>query len=138
MRYVVCIAAALICANFRAQTLPARPQFEVASVKPAANDWPPMMREMMRKMRRPGVIPMTDPGRIRLENWALLDLIAAAYRVRATQVLGPSWLADQSFDIEAKLPGGMKKEQLNAMLKPESPSTSSSPSKDAFQHIGRL
>ena len=59
-----------------------------ASVKPAANDGPgggrfPTMREMMRKMRQPGVIPMTDPGRIRLENWALLDLIAAAYRVRA-------------------------------------------------------
>jgi uncharacterized protein (TIGR03435 family) len=116
MRYVVCTAVALICANLRAQTPPARPQFEAASVKPAANDQPPMMREMMRKMRQPGVIPMTDPGRIRLENWALLDLVAAAYRVRATQVLGPSWLADQSFDIEAKLPGGGQKEQLNAML----------------------
>ena len=96
MRYVVCTAIALICTNLHAQTPPARPRFEVASVKPAANDETgfgriPMMREMMRNGRRPGMIPMTDPGRIRLENWALLDLIAAAYSVRATQVSGAAW-----------------------------------------------
>jgi uncharacterized protein (TIGR03435 family) len=60
---------------------------------------------------------MANPGRIRLENWALLDLIAAAYRVRATQVSGAAWLADLVFDIEAKLPEGTQKEQLNAMMK---------------------
>jgi uncharacterized protein (TIGR03435 family) len=124
MRYVVCTALALICANLRAQTPPAIPRFEVASVKPAANDETglgriPMIREMMRNGRAPGMIPMTDPGRIRLENWALLDLIAAAYRVRATQVSGPAWLSDlsdQGFDIEAKVPDGVPKEELNAML----------------------
>jgi uncharacterized protein (TIGR03435 family) len=121
MRYLVCAAMALICANLRAQTPPAKPHFEVASVKPAANDETggrsmPMMREMMRNGRQPGMIPMTDPGRIRLENWALLDLIAAAYRVRAAQVSGPAWVSDQSFDIEAKVPDGAPKEELNDML----------------------
>jgi uncharacterized protein (TIGR03435 family) len=122
MRYVVFTAIALICANLRAQTPPARPQFEVASVKPAANDerggrgMPPMMREMMRSSRPPGMIPMDDPGRIRLQNWALLDLIAAAFSVRASQVSGPAWLSDQSFDIEAKVPAGAPKEELNDML----------------------
>jgi uncharacterized protein (TIGR03435 family) len=121
VRYVVCTAIALICTNLCAQTPPARPRFEVASVKPAADDETgggriPMMREMMRNVRPLGTIPMTDPGRIRLENWALLDLIAAAYRVRATQVSGPAWLSDQSFDIEAKVPDGTPKEELNAML----------------------
>jgi len=121
MRYVVCTALALICANLRAQTPPAIPRFEVASVKPAANDETglgriPMIREMMRNGRAAGMIPMTDPGRIRLENWALLDLIAAAYSVRAAQVSGPAWLSDQGFDIEAKVPDGAPKEELNAML----------------------
>ncbi len=121
MRYVVCTAIALICINLRAQTPPAKSQFEVASVKPAANDETifgrfPMFREMMRNGRSPGMIPMTDPGRIRLQNWALLDLIAAAYSVRATQVSGPAWLSDQAFDIEAKVPDGTPKEELNAML----------------------
>jgi uncharacterized protein (TIGR03435 family) len=121
MRYVVCTAIALIWINLRAQTPPASPRFEVASVKPAVNDERgiggiPMMREMMRNGRPAGVIPMADPGRIRLENWALLDLIAAAYSVRTTQVSGPAWLSVQSFDIEAEAPEGAPKEELNAML----------------------
>ena len=120
MRYAVCAAIALICTNLRAQTPPARPQFEVASVKPAANDETggriPRMLEMLRDVRLPGMIPMDDPGRVRLEDWALLDLIAAAYSVRASQVSGPGWLADQNFDIEAKVPAGTPKEAVNAML----------------------
>jgi len=120
MRSLVCTAIALICTNLGAQTPPARPQFEVASVKPAANDEKgggrsPMMREMMRKGRRPGFIPLY-PGRVRIEDWALLDLIAAAYSVRANQVSGPAWMSDQTFDIEANLPAGAPKEAVNAML----------------------
>jgi len=115
MRYVVCTAIAIICTNLRAQTPPAKPRFEVASVKPAG-DLNPKLREMMRSTWRPGMIPMDDPGRVRLENWALLDLIAAAYRVRATEVSGPAWLSDQGFDIEAKASDGVPKEELNAML----------------------
>lgn len=121
MRYLVCTAIALICAILRAQTPLAIPQFEVASVKPAANGGPgsgpvAVMREILRNNRLPGLIPMEDPGRMRLDNWALLDLIAAAYRVNANQVSGPSWLADQGFDIDAKVPEGTQKEQLNGML----------------------
>jgi len=121
MRYVVCTAIALICPNLRAQTPPASPRFEVASVKLAANDEKgiggiPMMREMVRNGRSPGMIPMTDPGRVRLDNWALLDLIAAAYTVRPARVSGPAWLSDRGFDIEAKVPEGTPREQLNVML----------------------
>ena len=61
-------------------------------------------------------IDLCDPGRVRLEGWDLLRLIAAAYSVRATDVSGPAWLGDQVFDIEAKVPEGTPKEQLNAML----------------------
>jgi len=120
MRYVVSAALALICTDAPAQTPPPRPQFEVASVKPAADGEKgggrsPMMREMMRKQRRPGMIPIY-PGRVRIENWALLDLIAAAYSVRADQVSGPAWMSDQTFDIEAKMPDGAPKEAANGML----------------------
>ena len=71
---------------------------------------------MMRTTRPPGFIPMDNPSRVRLENWALLDLIAAAYRERAAQVSGPAWLSDRSFDIEAKAPDGAPEEKVNAML----------------------
>ena len=125
MRCAVRVAAGacaiLACATLLAQAPGARPQFEVASVKPAANDRSgggrfPMMREITRNTRLPGEIPMADPGRIRLQDWSLLDLIAAAYSVRTTQVSGPEWMADQGFDIEAKVPEGTPKGQLNAML----------------------
>jgi uncharacterized protein (TIGR03435 family) len=59
---------------------------------------------------------MIGPDRVRLTYWSLLDLIAAAYSVRTTQVSGPAWLSDQVFDIEAKVPDDTPKEQLNAML----------------------
>lgn len=122
MRYVICTAIASICAGLHAQTAPTKLQFEVASVKPAAKDeaagrLQTMMRMMMRTNLEPGVIPMEGPGRVRLANWALLDLVAAAYRVRANQVSGPSWLGDQGFDIEATAPEGTQKEHLNDMLR---------------------
>jgi uncharacterized protein (TIGR03435 family) len=90
-------------------------------VKPAANEEMSggrflTAREMLRELRPPGVIPMDDPGRVRLEDWSLIDLIAAAYSVRATQVSGPAWLSGRGFDIEAKVPAGTRKEELNAML----------------------
>ena len=97
---------------------PARPQFEVASVKPAVpgRTLPPMLWAVMRNNGRPGEIPMAGPDRVRVQNWPLLDLIAAAYGVRASQVSGPDWLSDQGLDIEAKVPDGARKEDLNAML----------------------
>jgi uncharacterized protein (TIGR03435 family) len=119
MRYVVCAAIALVCTTLPAQTPPARPQFEVASVKPAAKDESratDLLREVMRNRRTPGMIPMSGPDRVHLENWTLGDLIAAAYSVRATQVSGPDWLSGQGFDIEAEVPEGTPKEELNAML----------------------
>jgi uncharacterized protein (TIGR03435 family) len=74
------------------------------------------MRDFVRNDRRPDEIAMTGSGRVRLQNSTLLDLIATAYSVRATQVSGPAWLSDQTFDIEAEVPDGTPKEELNAML----------------------
>ncbi len=119
MRYALCAAIALVCTTLHAQTPFTRPQFEVASVKPAVIDNRRLLqvsREFARNVRRPGEIPMIGRDRVRLQNWALLDLIAAAYRVRTTQVSGPAWLSDQVFDIEATVPVGTPKEELNAML----------------------
>jgi uncharacterized protein (TIGR03435 family) len=122
MRFIVCAAIALACTSLRAQTPPATPQFEVASVRPTAQDdragsrLAQVLRSAGRNNRRPGEIPMTGPDRVHLENWALLDLIAAAYSVRASQVSGPVWLSDQVFDIEAKVPDDTPKDELNVML----------------------
>jgi uncharacterized protein (TIGR03435 family) len=121
MRYAVCLAlAGVFGAAAQVQTLlqPSAPKFEVASVKPAAgNDAPGRsMGWRMREIMPPGQIPMLSPGQVRIQNWTLLDLIAAAWRVRAAQVSGPAWLSDQGFDIDAKIPEGAPRDQLNEML----------------------
>ena len=122
MRYLICVAIVLVCTTSRAQSPATRPKFEVASVKPTAKDetsdgqLSQLMREIDRNHRRPGEIPMTGTNRVRLKNWALLDLIAAAYSVRATQISGPDWLSDQGFDIEVTVPEGTPRAELNAMM----------------------
>jgi uncharacterized protein (TIGR03435 family) len=58
---------------------------------------------------------MVGADRVRLK-WTLLDLIAAAYGVRASQVSGPEWMDDQVFDVEATVLPGTKKEEFNGMM----------------------
>src|SRR5215472_10346908 len=112
----------LVCANLAAQTPPAAPHFEVASVKPENSDpfagVPPEIRQRMSNQRRPGLVPMPDPGRVHIPNWTLLELIASAYSVLPVQVEGPPWLTNsfQGFVVEAKVPAGAPKEQVHLML----------------------
>lgn len=122
-RNFVPITLAVICGGLSAQNLPDKPHFEVASIKPAAPpDLPPeqraLMEQMMRNRRMTGQLLMRNPGLVRLQNWTLVDLIAASYRVPAIQVVGPSWLTKpaQFFDVEAKLPEGASKDLAYAML----------------------
>jgi uncharacterized protein (TIGR03435 family) len=99
---------------------PASPQFEVASVRPVSKDEMAtgslrMLRHFMRDTLQPSDIPVTG-DRVSLKDWTLVDLIAAAYSVNPNRVYGPGWLSDQEFDVEAKVPVGTPKENLNAML----------------------
>ena len=116
-----CLAVVGGWETLAAQPTPAnaKPQFEVASVKPVQTAAGPdrgvaMMR--MWEMMPPGALPMPDPGRLHIQGWSLRQLVAAAYRVRSDKVSGPSWMEDERFDIEAKLPEGFKPGQAQEML----------------------
>ena len=103
-----------------AQPAPERPkpQFDVASVKPsqAAVDNRAMAMAHLFEMMPAGVLMMPDPGRLHIEGWPLRHLIAAAYRVRDDRVVGPPWMEERRFDIEAKLPEGAKADDAHEML----------------------
>jgi len=101
-----------------AQTPAPKLQFEVASVKPSQQGEGNLMMMMSRMldMMPPGMIPMPDAGLVRIKVMPLRHLIAAAYRVRADKIFGPSWMAETYFDVEAKLPARAKKENANEML----------------------
>jgi len=114
------MAAVLMSNNLPAQPVDANAkfQFDVASVKLTQPDNQARAAALLRltDMMPAGMIPMPDPGRVRIQGWTLRHLIAAAYRVRADQISGPVWIQDQNFDIEAKLPEGAKTDQAHEML----------------------
>lgn len=83
-----------------------KPEFEVASIKPAK----PLPMGQMR------VAMNADAGMLRYSNVALKDCIRTAYRVKDFQVQGPDWIGSARFDIVAKLPAGSSQEQIPEML----------------------
>jgi uncharacterized protein (TIGR03435 family) len=115
------------------QNLPAPAAFEVASVKslpPSINLQPGMVappgfdvrlflqdqvEETSRDTRPAGWIP-SDKARVTMKRWTLASMIAAAYKVRSEQVSGPSWLTEERYDVEAKIPGSAFSSSLNEML----------------------
>src|SRR5712691_2353422 len=87
-----------------AQTV-ARPEFEVASIKPASPD-------------ARGMFIRTAPGgRVNVTNMTLKELIVLAYRIQPYQISGgPAWLDSAHYDITAKPETSPKKDELPLML----------------------
>ncbi|HUA58870.1 MAG TPA: TIGR03435 family protein [Verrucomicrobiae bacterium] len=94
---------ALVAAAF-GQKQPAHPEFEVASVKPAA----PLVD-------RVSIGIHVDGAQVHITDYSLADFIRIAYRVKNYQVTGPDSLSDR-FDIHAKLPEGATRDQVPEML----------------------
>jgi uncharacterized protein (TIGR03435 family) len=86
------------------QPVPPPPAFEVASVKPAD----PKPGEVLRMAE--------DPGRVNYVNLNLRDLLARAYGVKPYQIQGPSWIDSERYNITAKLPEGVSRDRIPAML----------------------
>jgi uncharacterized protein (TIGR03435 family) len=85
------------------------PRFEVASVKPSPPTPPgvDVMYDQMNDALPFAEVPTDLSGtRVVLKRKSLGNLVAMAYRVRTVDVSGPSWIFDERFDIEAKLPQG--------------------------------
>jgi uncharacterized protein (TIGR03435 family) len=86
-----------------------RPEFEVASIKPSSEQ----TTQVNMGLRVSG-------SQVRISYMSLKDYIAIAYRVRADQVVGPDWIAQERFDIAAKIPddapAGQVAEMLQALL----------------------
>jgi uncharacterized protein (TIGR03435 family) len=72
-----------------------RPQFEVASIKPATGVG-------MRAIR-------VTPGRVNVDNMPLRRLIFVAYKAQDFQITdGPDWMNSDLWSIEATAKGGTK------------------------------
>ena len=58
----------------------------------------------------------SDPARLHYTNVSLSDVIGQAYRVQHHQISGPAWLDTERFDIVAKIPAGVSRDQLPQMF----------------------
>jgi uncharacterized protein (TIGR03435 family) len=94
------------------QAAPAPLEFEVASVRPSGPHVPGRIETVF--LGGPGT---PDPERITATRITLLSILQVAYDVKADQISGPGWLAQECFDIVAKAPPGATREQTNAMLR---------------------
>ncbi len=89
--YCVLISVGVAVVFPHAQTPTPAERFEVASVKPYKG-----LLTMISSNTEPG-------GRFVAQQQSLKDLIALAYRVRDAQIIGgPSWIASDRFDVNAR------------------------------------
>jgi uncharacterized protein (TIGR03435 family) len=93
----------LACVTF-AQT-PGRPEFDVASIKPA-DDQPQGQVNVGLKI---------DGAQVRVNYFTLKDYIGLAYRMKVSQIYGPDWISGQRFAISATIPEG-KRDQVLEMF----------------------
>ena len=89
-----------------AQSAPARPEFEVASIKASA----PFDNVKV------NIGVKVDGAQVHYTYFSLQDYLRLAYRVKSFQISGPDFLASERFDIDAKLPAGATREQVPDML----------------------
>jgi uncharacterized protein (TIGR03435 family) len=103
-------AAVLMAGSLLAEA----PAFEVATIKPA-----PSGQEIVRQLqsgKAPRLGMVVDGARVNMGYQSLADLIRIAYRVKAYQVIGPDWMSQQRFEIQAKIPEGESTDKVPEML----------------------
>jgi uncharacterized protein (TIGR03435 family) len=81
------------------------PEFEVASIRPSSDE----VNQVNVGLRITG-------SEVRVVRMSIKDYIGMAYSVKPNQIVGPEWLAQQRFDIIAKIPDGVPMKQIPEML----------------------
>jgi uncharacterized protein (TIGR03435 family) len=100
------VVSAFLMAATLARCQPARPAFDVASIRPSARTVGPDYNNQ---------ISWTPEG-FTARNVTLRRLIADAWSQQLDQVIGPPWLDHNEYDIEARSAGGATGEQRAQML----------------------
>src|SRR5438270_3029113 len=82
----------------------ARAEFEVVSVKPG-------------DPADPSSSGRTTPGGLEMRNTTLKNLVRSAYRLNEYQLeSGPKWMDSAKFNIDARLPAGVPRDQIPLMM----------------------
>jgi uncharacterized protein (TIGR03435 family) len=89
------------------QATTATPAFDVASVRPSRRSVGPDYNNQL----------TYTPTGITARNVTLKRLVAEAYHLQLNQVLGPGWLDQSEYDIDARAAGVGTREQMALMLR---------------------
>ena len=90
------------------QSPPPRPEFEVASIKPA----PPLIAGQPTV----NIGLHIDGAQVNITSLSLKDYIRIAYRVKDYQVTGPDWISHERYSLSAKLPSPSARDEIQEML----------------------
>jgi len=104
MRMMRTLAAILLLSSVAIAQ--ARPEFEVASIRPSADQGNQAV----------SVGLSFNSSQVRIAYMSLKDYVGMAFEVPPNQVTGPDWLGQVRYDIAAKMPDGAKTEQVGDML----------------------
>jgi len=112
----VCAALA-VAAAASAQSGSRKAMFEVASIKPITSiDFQArILHDMNRNAAAAGSLPIRG-RRVELRAFTLEEIISDAYRVRSSQIVGPGWLSESRFNVDAIIPSNAPVELANEML----------------------
>jgi len=110
-RVTACFTFA-VCAMYAQQ----KPEFEVASVRPAAALDQAKIAAAMDKGGKWPIGASVDARRAVYTYMDLRSLMALAWGVRPYQIEGPDWIASTRFDIIPTLPAGATKKDAPRML----------------------
>jgi uncharacterized protein (TIGR03435 family) len=101
----ISLAIVLSASPLAAQN-PARPAFEVVSIRPSQPGPPPGGVGGLR----------LDGAQVRTAYLTLKDYIGMAYRVKPYQISGPDWVGSDRFDVAATLPDNVPTTQIPEMI----------------------
>ena len=88
------------------QTSTPAPSFDVASVKPSKHEVGPDYNNQL----------TYSPGGFTGRNVTLKRLVAEAYHLQLNQILGPGWLGQNEYDVDARTAEAATREQMALML----------------------
>src|SRR5258708_192544 len=81
-----------------------------------AQDQPKFETGSVKRMERSIIHNSLGPGTVTFRGDPLKLVLAEAFKVKVYQIVGPSWLDEDCFEIVAKIPEGATSDQIPALL----------------------
>jgi uncharacterized protein (TIGR03435 family) len=103
------VPALLVSVPLFGQSAPDRPEFEVASIKPAEAIIPGATEQVNIGIK-------VDGAQYHATSFTMADYIRIAYRLKDFQVDCPDWARSDRWNISAKVPAGVPREKTPEML----------------------